>query len=118
MESHKIEYKRSWHDDIAAFANTDGGTLFIGIGDDGLVCGIENTDNLLEILPNKILNLLDIHVRIYAKEQNNLQYIEIKIDKTPFPVSYHGRFYTRNGSTLRRNLKAIRYNSFCFRHKI
>ncbi|MDR2423215.1 MAG: putative DNA binding domain-containing protein [Prevotellaceae bacterium] len=104
MESQSVEYKQNWHDDylkvVVAFANTSGGTLFIGIDDDGLVCGVENVDKLLEILPNKILNLLDIHIGIYIREQDNLQFIEIRVEKSPFPVSYHGRFYIRNGSTV------------------
>ena len=42
LENKTIEYKREYMDDIKyaviAFANTDGGKLYIGINDDGSVC--------------------------------------------------------------------------------
>ena len=45
-EGKTIEFKRQYVDDIkntvTAFANCDGGTLYIGIDDDGSVCGVDN----------------------------------------------------------------------------
>ena len=45
-ESQNIEYKQSWRDEylkwICGFANAQGGTIFIGMNDDGSVCGVEN----------------------------------------------------------------------------
>ncbi|WP_296322085.1 helix-turn-helix domain-containing protein, partial [uncultured Treponema sp.] len=39
MESQNIEYKKTWRDEylkwICAFANTEGGKLYIGIDDNG-----------------------------------------------------------------------------------
>lgn len=46
LESDKIEYKRIWKDDylkwICGFANSEGGTIYIGINDDGEVVGLNN----------------------------------------------------------------------------
>ena len=43
------EFKSEYADDIkntvVAFANCDGGTLYIGVNDDGSVCGIQNIDD-------------------------------------------------------------------------
>lgn len=48
LEGKNIEFKRQYTDDIKyavlAFANTEGGTLYIGINDDGSVEGVENPD--------------------------------------------------------------------------
>ncbi len=48
IEGKTIELKREYVDDIkktaAAFANCDGGTIYIGIDDDGLICGVPNAD--------------------------------------------------------------------------
>lgn len=37
VENHNIEFKKSWHDEylktVAAFANTDGGIIYIGYND-------------------------------------------------------------------------------------
>ena len=45
QESQQTEWKWSWQDEylkwICGYANTEGGTLFIGVNDDGYVVGIE-----------------------------------------------------------------------------
>ena len=50
-EGKTIEFKRQYVDDIkntvTAFANCDGGTLYIGIDDDGSVCGVDNADDIM-----------------------------------------------------------------------
>ena len=48
IEGKTVELKREYVDDIkktaAAFANCDGGTVYIGINDDGSVCGVPDAD--------------------------------------------------------------------------
>ena len=67
-EAQTIEYKSSWHDDyfewISGYANGKGGTLYIGVNDDGYVVGVEDTRFLLDQLPNKINSSLGITVSI------------------------------------------------------
>lgn len=59
-----IEYKQSWRDEyqkwICGFANAQGGTIFIGIDDDGEVCGVENAKRLMEEIPNKVRDMMGI----------------------------------------------------------
>lgn len=51
-ENQSIEYKRNWRDEylkwICGFANSGGGTMFLGIDDTGEVKGIENYKVLME----------------------------------------------------------------------
>lgn len=102
-ESQYIEFKENWRDDylktVSAFANTAGGKIYIGIKDNGKVCGIDNAKKLQEDLPNKMINILGVHANFNVLEKDGKQYLEIGISKSPYPVSCHGRFYTRNGST-------------------
>ena len=46
MESTTVEYKREYIDNIVyavvAFANTEGGRLYIGLNDDGSVFGVDS----------------------------------------------------------------------------
>lgn len=60
-ESHNIEFKESWRDEylkcICGFANAQGGTLFIGIKDNGEVCGVREAKKLMEDIPNKVRHL-------------------------------------------------------------
>ncbi len=48
IEGKTVELKREYVDDIkktaAAFANCDGGTVYIGIDDDGSICGVPDAD--------------------------------------------------------------------------
>ncbi len=60
-ESLNIEFKESWCDEylkwICGFANAQGDVLYIGIRDNGEICGIQDTKNLIEDIPNKIREL-------------------------------------------------------------
>ena len=58
QESQQTEWKWSWQDEylkwLCGYANTEGGTLYIGVNDDGYVVGIEDSKRMLESIPNKI----------------------------------------------------------------
>lgn len=64
QESQQIEWKWSWQDEflkwLCGYANADGGTLYIGVNDDGYVVGVEDSKRMLEGLPNKINDKLGI----------------------------------------------------------
>ena len=67
-ESDISEWKWSWRDEymkwMAAFAYTDGGSINIGVNDDGYVVGLKNYRELLEQLPNKFRDKLKITPKI------------------------------------------------------
>lgn len=58
LEHKNIEFKRQYTDDIRyaviAFANTDGGKIYVGIRDDGSVCGVENVDDTMLRITNMV----------------------------------------------------------------
>ena len=103
MENQNLEWKESWRDEymktLCAFANTSGGTIEIGRSDDGAIIGVTNTVKLLEDLPNKIKNAMAITVDITVHEVDGREYITVTAGAYPFPISYHGVYYTRSGST-------------------
>ena len=103
-ENQYIEYKESWRDEylkhICAFANSQGGSLFIGIKDDGTVIGIKNNKKLLEDIPNKVVQLLGIIVNIDLKQNQDKNIIEIIVLPSSIPISFHGKFFIRSGSTV------------------
>jgi len=51
LENLSIEYKRAYSADIrkevVAFANTEGGKIYIGVEDDGMVCGVTDADDIM-----------------------------------------------------------------------
>ncbi|MDD6880971.1 MAG: putative DNA binding domain-containing protein, partial [Firmicutes bacterium] len=102
-ESQNIEWKESWRDEylkwICGFANAQGGKIYIGIKDDGRVIGVKNSKKLLEDIPNKIRNTMGIVADVNLYEKEGLEYLEIIVSPSSFPVSYYGEFHYRSGST-------------------
>lgn len=102
-EKQNVEFKESWRDEylkwICGFANAQGGTLYIGVKDNGEVCGVENPKRLMEEIPNKARDVMGVFVEVNLLTENGLDYLEIKTEKYSFPVSYRGKFYRRCGAT-------------------
>lgn len=114
-ESQNIEYKESWRDEylkwICGFANAQGGTIYIGIDDRGNVTGVKNAKKLMEDIPNKIQTGLGIVADVNLLTKNDLEYIEIKVMPSSFPINYHGEFHYRSGST-KQQLTGIALSQF------
>lgn len=102
-ESQNIEYKESWRDEylkwICGFANAQGGKVYIGIDDAGKVVGVKDSKKLMEDIPNKIQSGLGILADVNKLTKDGLDYIEIKIRPSSYPVNYHGVYHYRSGST-------------------
>lgn len=116
IEDHHNEFKAnglySLSEDVAAFANSEGGgTLWWGIEDDGSICGIEQMvdryggkDKFSSFLRNKIkqtLNsLLFLSVRFEYFEQAGHTVLKIIVPKSQDIVLAHGEsVYIRSGNT-------------------
>ena len=83
-ESERVEYKAQMIDDIykevIAFANTDGGILYIGIDDQGNRIGIENVDETYTRLTNGIRDAIAPDVTMFVRyvlQDNNVVQIEV-----------------------------------------
>ena len=70
-ESERIEYKSQMVDDIykevIAFANTNGGVIYIGIDDNGNVTGISNVDDTYTRLTNGIRDAIAPDVTMFVR---------------------------------------------------
>lgn len=102
-ENQNTEYKKSWHDDylkwICGFANANGGVLYIGVDDGGEVVGVADAKKLLENLPNRIQSLMGIICDDDLLKKDSKNYIRVKVSAYDVPISYHGVFHYRSGST-------------------
>ena len=103
IESQNVEFKSIWKDEylrqICGFTNANGGKMFIGLNDQGLVVGVENVDRLLEEIPNKAANLMGITLQVNVAYENGLPYISVSIPRSSLPVSLRGKYYFRSGTT-------------------
>lgn len=50
----KLDYSESIRKDIIAFANTGGGTIYIGIADNGEVIGVSSVDEMIQRIANMV----------------------------------------------------------------
>ncbi len=70
MESKTVEYKREYTDDIkyavVAFANTDGGKIYIGVDDDGNACGVTEPDTVMLRVTNMIRDVIRPDVTMFT----------------------------------------------------
>ena len=117
-ESQNIEFKKSWRDDylkwICGFANAQGGILYIGIKDNGDICGVQDAQKLMEDIPNKVRDMLGILVDVNKKEKEEKVYLEIVTEAYPYPISYRGKYYQRSGAT-NQELKGASLDRFMLR---
>ena len=89
-------------DNVVALANTEGGTLYLGIEDDGTVTGVcdehRNINGLAVLIFNKTVPQLP--ARVVLLYENEVPIVSIEVDNSQQIVS------TSQGKTLQRRLKA------------
>jgi ATP-dependent DNA helicase RecG len=83
----KSELTKEIKKEIIAFANSKGGTIYIGVNDDGSVCGLKNVAQDMEALSGMIRegikSDLSLYTSIEMKEIDNKNIIELKIMSAP-----------------------------------
>ncbi len=71
LEGTNTEFKREYVEDIRltvmAFANTDGGTVTIGIDDDGSICGVTDPDGTMLRVTNTIRDSIRPDVTLFVQ---------------------------------------------------
>ncbi len=119
-EQQNIEWKQSWRDEylkwISGFANANGGTLYIGKNDNGIVVGVNNSKKLMDELPNKVRDTTGMICEINLYDENDKYFIEIVVEPMTVPISYKGKFYLRSGST-NQLLNGISLDDFLLRKR-
>lgn len=104
-ESEKVEFKEIFNDSalktLAAFANTKGGSLYVGVKDDATLLSKGITDEVQQAVVNKTMQILGItpQVRLHKHEGND--FLEVKVKQQRPPVSVRGKYYHRVGNTTR-----------------
>ena len=86
-ENHDTEYKEEYvtgiGKEVVAFANTNGGTIYIGVRDDGSVCGVENPDDTMLRAASSLRDTIApdimpfVSIKTIKEEERNV--VEIKV---------------------------------------
>lgn len=115
IEDEHTELKRTFNDtivkEIVAFLNTDGGTVYIGVEDDGVVCGVPKLDETLkkvaDIVEDQILPDCRELVELGTRYEDGKHVVEVKVTRgvNLFYIKKYGRSaqgcFLRVGTTCR-----------------
>lgn len=106
----KVELTKDIKKEIVAFANTNDGTIYIGIDDSGNVIGLKNADKDLESLSGMIRegikSDLTLYTKIYRERIEDKDIIIVKVSEAPNKPYYlsdkglkSSGVYLRHGNT-------------------
>ena len=114
IESETVELKAEVVSDICkeiiAFANTKGGTLYIGVQDDGQIIGANNADRVTLQISNMVRDSIKPDVTMFVgyktQEENGRQVVAVTVQKgtdRPYYLGSKGLkpsgVYVRNGTS-------------------
>lgn len=89
FETESVELKRNLNEtfekEVVAFLNTHDGIIYIGIDDDGNICGVEKLDETMkkisDIISTGILPNPQELISVSAKYEDGKFLIEVKVKK-------------------------------------
>lgn len=104
-ESEKVEFKAQWTEGVletaAAFANTRGDTLLVGVDDDGNIVGLDLNETALRTFSNQLVDSLRIQPSLEVHSIGDKQILAIEVASSRTPVAYRGKYHKRVGNTTR-----------------
>jgi len=104
-EGENLEFKEQWNEHgleaLASFVNTKGGTLLIGIKDNGTVLGWNGKDREQQVVINKIVEILRVHPAVSVQQEHGKPVLVIEVKPGSTLVACHGRYYHRVGNSTR-----------------
>lgn len=88
-EGMSVEFKREWSDGVkktmVAFANTEGGTIYLGVSDDGEPLGLDDPDSCIvrtmQAASNAIRPDITLCTRANIIEKDGCPLVEIKVQR-------------------------------------
>ncbi|GAB6283976.1 MAG: helix-turn-helix domain-containing protein [Methanoregula sp.] len=104
-ESENVEFKEQWNDHtleaIASFVNTSGGTLLVGVRDNGTVIGWTGDDRAQQVIINQIVEILRVQPAISIQKEQGKPVLVIKVKSGTTLATCRGRYFQRVGNTTR-----------------
>ena len=92
---------KSWLKSVSAFANTDGGSLFYGVNDDGMIVGLENPHADADFISEMIKARLDPvpDVQLIPIEHEGRALLEVRVKAGTLTPYYYYQDGTRTAYT-------------------
>lgn len=113
-ESETVELKEIYTPDlkkeIIAFANTNGGTIYVGVQDNGEIVGLDNADFVMQQMSNSLRDSIRPDVSMFTNiellQEDNKYFVKLTVSqgtKKPYYLSDKGLkptgVYVRSGTT-------------------
>lgn len=126
-ESETVELKAVYVDgikkEISAFANTRGGTIYIGVEDDGTVCGVENADFVSQQVMNAARDAIKpdvtmfMHIETITESGKDVLAVEVQCGAhRPYYIASKG--LRPEGVFVRRGTSAVPASDAAIRRMI
>lgn len=115
-ENNTTEFKRQYTEDIkktvVAFANTNGGKIYIGIDDDGTIIGVDTVDETMLKATNAIRDSIKpdvtLFVNCYAESHDGRNVVVLDVQKgTASPYYLAGKGIRPEGVFLRHGVSTV-----------
>ncbi|MCX6699402.1 MAG: putative DNA binding domain-containing protein [Methanomicrobiales archaeon] len=104
-ENENLEFKEQWNDHgleaLAAFVNTKGGTLLVGVKDNGMVIGWTGDDRAQQRVINQVVEILRVQPAVSVQKEQGKSVLVIEVKPSSTLVACRGRYYQRVGNTTR-----------------
>ena len=104
-ESDIVEFKEQWNDHgleaLASFVNTKGGTLLIGVRDNGTIIGWTGDDRAQQVIINQIVEILRVQPSVSVQQEKKKPVLVIEVKPGTTLATCRGRYFQRVGNTTR-----------------
>lgn len=104
-ESDRLEFEEKFNDGvlktIAAFSNSYGGIVIIGLNKKREIVRIELDDEHFQKIINIVVDSLGITPDFKLLKLNDNKILLIEVKKSSIPISFEGRYFKRVGNTTR-----------------
>lgn len=122
-ENERIEYKREFVDDIAkeviAFANTDGGEIYVGVNDDGTPAPLSDTDDTYTRITNCVRDSVAPDITMFTKYSLNEGVIKVNVSEgSSKPYYLKSKGLKPNGVYIRQGASSVQASAEQIRQMI
>ncbi|MEI7650144.1 MAG: helix-turn-helix domain-containing protein [Methanomicrobiales archaeon] len=104
-ESENVEFKEQWNDHgletLASFVNTKGGSLLIGVRDNGTIIGWTGDDRAQQTIINQIVEILRVQPSVSVQQEKKKPVLVIEVKPGTTLATCRGRYFQRVGNTTR-----------------
>jgi ATP-dependent DNA helicase RecG len=104
-EGETVEFKEQWNDHgleaLASFVNTKGGTLLVGVRDNGTVIGWTGDDRAQQVIINQIVEIIRVQPAVSVQQEKKKPVLVIEVKPGTTLATCRGRYFQRVGNTTR-----------------